>query len=161
MFDFLIQLNRDLGKCFGTGTSIPAGADLDDYATPGAYYSVDTNTTATLKNVPSWITTGFRMEVINTTITGWFIQKLYSNHKIQNTTIRLHAGTQYLDWHRSLTNGDIDGLTASQQPSLNRANMVVKTPAGTKFQFLFGDNGTVKIEKDSGSGWEGAKQIFP
>lgn len=124
--------------------AIPTGGNLDDYTTPGSYYSIDTNTTATLKNVPSWVTTGFRMEVINTTITGWFIQKIYSNHTIQNTTIRLHAGIRYLDWCRSITNKDFflankaTKFAAGHNSEINRSYLQIYVADNKYYQLTIG-----------------------
>ena len=77
-------LNTKQNQVYGRGVSIPANADLNDYTSPGNYYSVNTANTATLKNVPGEVTAGFRLEVKSTTGTGvgtYFTQILYPNQK--------------------------------------------------------------------------------
>lgn len=114
MFDFLIQLNRDFEKVWGKGTAIQANDDLDNYTTPGSYYSVDTNTTATLSHVPKWVTTGFRLDVINTTTNKWLIQRIYSHNAHQRVSVRLKQGDgAFLDWTYDVTNADFQSGNTS------------------------------------------------
>lgn len=54
----------------GLGTEIPAGADLNDYVTPGKYWSNVTSKIGTIANMPDDVHTGFTMtveEVVNIT----------------------------------------------------------------------------------------------
>ncbi len=54
---------------FGDGTAIPANADLNDYNTPGKYYSYSGSITTTLSNVPSDVVSGFSLYVLCQTVT--------------------------------------------------------------------------------------------
>ena len=68
--------------CYGTAeTTIPSGANLDIYVTPGAYRCTSNAIAASLYNCPT--ANGFRMEVMSTiasALTGYQIQKIYPNN---------------------------------------------------------------------------------
>lgn len=68
--------------CYGTAaTTIPSGANLDTYVTPGAYRCTSNTIAASLYNCPT--ANGFRMEVMSTiasALTGYQIQKIYPNN---------------------------------------------------------------------------------
>ena len=68
--------------CYGTAaTTIPSGANLDTYVTPGAYRCTSNTIAASLYNCPT--ANGFRMEVMSTIAsasTGYQIQKIYPNN---------------------------------------------------------------------------------
>lgn len=45
------------------GISIPSGANIDEYTTPGTYYAVDGDVAASLQGTPPWTTAGFKLYV--------------------------------------------------------------------------------------------------
>ena len=91
-----------------TGEEIPANADLNNYTTAGVYTSFDSDNTATIKNKPSGVTTGFRMEIINTTTNvNWFKQIIHPNVDSQIMWIRQH-GEDWSDWYKIINEDIID-----------------------------------------------------
>ena len=50
--DLREEVNKLFTDIYGRGTAITAGDDLDDYYTPGVYYSPDAATSATITNTP-------------------------------------------------------------------------------------------------------------
>ena len=125
--------NSDLDNVYGRGISIPSGADLNNYIDPGNYYSFDTANTATLLHVPEGVTTGFRMEVKTTTANNWVKQIIYPNAKLQRTHYRQSEGAtdKWVDWHRSLSNADIQ-IYNLITPVTNGSNIVTGTVPGLK-----------------------------
>ena len=90
------------------GEEIPANADLNNYTTAGVYASSDSDNTATIKNKPSEVTTGFRMEIINTTTNvNWFKQIIHPNVDSQVIWIRQH-GEDWGDWYKIINEDIID-----------------------------------------------------
>lgn len=61
-----------------TGTEIPSNANLNNYTTPGTYRSPSGTVSATLSNAP-YTTTGFKLEVFNTTSSSQIIQEIKCN----------------------------------------------------------------------------------
>ena len=59
----LTAKKTDMIDVYGRGIEIPENADLHTYLTPGVYFSVNTARTATLSNVPTDVSTGFRLVV--------------------------------------------------------------------------------------------------
>lgn len=131
--DGLNKVNSDLDNVYGRGISIPSGADLNNYIDPGNYYSFDTANTATLLHVPEGVTTGFRMEVKTTTANNWVKQIIYPNAKLQRTHYRQSEGAtdKWVDWHRSLSNADIQ-IYNLITPVTNGSNIVTGTVPGLK-----------------------------
>lgn len=71
------------------GTAIPSGADLNDYTTHGAYYSVSGTNSATLSNTP-YTGTGFRLDVFATVSTSSHImQEIKANAASARTYRRI------------------------------------------------------------------------
>ena len=64
MADAINALNSQLGNIdWATrGTNIPANSDINNYKTPGKYYSSSTSATSTMSNAP--VTGGFSLFVI-------------------------------------------------------------------------------------------------
>ena len=82
------KLNASLSEVYGLGTKIPANSDLNSYTTPGCYRSSDSANTVTLKNKPSSVTNGFRMEVKANSVNTFVKQFLFANEDIQRIYIR-------------------------------------------------------------------------
>lgn len=61
-----------------TGESIPSSADLNTYTTPGSYRSSSGSISETLANTP-FTTTGFKLEVFNTTTANQIMQEIKCN----------------------------------------------------------------------------------
>ena len=127
------KLNSDLGEVYGLGISIPAGADLNNYITPGNYYSFDTANTATLSHVPEGVTTGFRMEVKSTTANKWVKQIVYPNANLQRTHTRQSQGAadDWTGWARSITNADLQ-IVRVTAATKNGSNIVTATVPGLR-----------------------------
>lgn len=93
---------------FGRGTTIiPTNANLNNYTTAGVYYCANSATSQSLSNSPYtqgiWTgSTGFRMEVIITTGTGYGVQKIITHNP--NTMVfyrTLNNGT-FNSWHHEM-----------------------------------------------------------
>ena len=79
----------------GVGESIPSGADLNTYTTPGSYRSYQASISASLLNTP-YTGTGFKLEVFNTTTANQIMQEIKANAATSRTyrrTASLSDGT--------------------------------------------------------------------
>lgn len=97
----------NLDQVYGLGIAIPAGEDLNNYTTPGSYYSVNTANTATLSNLPDGVTSGFRLEVKASTGAGWNKQIMYPNGSVQRIWMRQQGGG-WTSWDSMITNADYE-----------------------------------------------------
>lgn len=113
---FLHQ-NSNLDQVYGLGIAIPAGEDLNNYTTPGSYYSVNTANTATLSNLPDRVTSGFRLEVKASTGDGWNKQIMYPNGSVQRIWIRQQGGG-WTDWYSIISNADYEVRTITNSYGL-------------------------------------------
>lgn len=91
---------------YGIGTAIPANSDLNDYVTPGNYYSMDTANTSTLKNIPPSVTTGFRMNVVAVSNSMWIKQIILVNENIQRIRMRAISAGDIGKWYVSVFSED-------------------------------------------------------
>ena len=101
---FDTTLNARVDKTYGLGDSIPSGSDLNSYTENGCYHSYDEANTASLKNVPPSVKTGFRLEVKSISTKNFIKQYLYANSNIQRIYIRQIdnvPGGQVGDWYVS------------------------------------------------------------
>lgn len=101
-----------MDQVYGLGIAIPAGEDLNNYTTPGSYYSVNTANTATLSNLPDGVTSGFRLEVKANTGAGWNKQIMYPNGSVQRIWIRQQGGG-WTDWYSTISNADFQSGNAA------------------------------------------------
>lgn len=87
--------------------------DLNDFTDTGVYYCANSATTQTLSHSPYtegiWAdgTTGFRLEVYNTTGTGYGFQILYTHNVVQRTYIRSLNDNIWRAWHRIIGDDEI------------------------------------------------------
>lgn len=72
----------------GVGEAIPSDADLNDYTSPGTYYSRSGAISATLINTP-YTVTGFRMTVCHIMSTGQIVQEIKANSASARTYRRI------------------------------------------------------------------------
>lgn len=122
LFLQLFELNSDIiPKTYGLGIQIPENADLNDYITPGIYYSPNTSHTSTLKNVPPTVGTGFRLEVKTTTGNNWVKQIVYPNSTNQRTHMRQADGgtDMWGDWNYEIINADLSGVIKTKNISVS------------------------------------------
>ena len=103
----IVTQNSNLDQVYGLGIAIPAGEDLNNYTTPGSYYSVNTANTATLSNLPDGVTSGFRLEVKANTGAGWNKQIMYPNGSVQRIWMR-QQGDGWTSWNSMITNADCE-----------------------------------------------------
>lgn len=99
--------SSNLDEVYGIGTAIPPGANLNNYTTPGNYYSIDAANTGTLLNVPPGVASGFRLDVRANTAPGWNKQIIYPNGNIQRIWMR-QQGDGWTSWHSTITNADCE-----------------------------------------------------
>mgnify|MGYP007096855405 CR=1 FL=1 len=78
-----------------------------------------------------------------------------------NPYVRSKSSGGYTEWKKLITSADLNGISVGKQDDRKRTNMIITTPSGLIFQLLFSDTGAIYIEKNSGSGWENTKQIYP
>lgn len=84
-----INACKNIGAAMvGQGEAIPANANLNDYTTPGTYYSVSGANSATLTNTP-YSETGFKLEVMNTVSANHWIQEIKANSASARTYRRI------------------------------------------------------------------------
>lgn len=99
---------RDNSKLpLGYGTEIPANSDLNDYTTPGKYYSGDSTRTGTITNKPSDFSIGFSLYVFGEDSNGllqFAIETVATNYygKIRYR-IRTSPSSQFQDWRKVYT----------------------------------------------------------
>ena len=76
------QLNSDLAILYklSGGTSIPSGANLNDYKVPGNYYCNANVTVLTLLNIPSNLVSAFTLKVEYGTGIGYPCQTIRNFH---------------------------------------------------------------------------------
>lgn len=101
-----INACKNLGAAMvGLGERIPAGADLNDYTTPGTFYSVSGENSATLVHTP-YTETGFKLEVFNTVSYSHWIQEVKANSGAARTFRRVGSKTDgvvnWLNWYQVL-----------------------------------------------------------
>lgn len=110
------ELNSDLEKTYGLGPTIPQSSNLNDYITPGSFYSQNGNVTKTLLNVPSGIEVGFRLEVKENSSPVWIKQFLYPNYPSggQKIFIREYDAGTWTNWYHTISNADFNIYTFEQ-----------------------------------------------
>lgn len=95
--------NSDIaGIVDGQGIAIENGDNLNDYTTPGVYYSLQASVSASLSNCPI-SDANFRLTVEITSGTGYLTQTLVSSYKRCTYTRQNHGGT----WSTWSTLGDV------------------------------------------------------
>lgn len=91
----------------GYGTALPTNADLDDYTTPGKYYSGASSTTATITHKPDDVTIGFSLYIFGEDLNGLIqiiVETVASNSygKIYYR-IRTSESSAFQDWRKVYT----------------------------------------------------------
>ena len=76
---------------------LSAGDDLDDYTSPGCYFSVSADITSKILNLPKGLKNGFKLIVDQITFNSYFVQKIIEN-ATGNTFIRACNGGTYTSW---------------------------------------------------------------
>lgn len=110
------------------GTAIPSGANMDDYLTPGSYYSLAGTVSETLINSP-FSRTGFRMIVMN----GYGSRKHQIAFDNSNTIkFRTYTSTEWVEGWGTTTPPTLKSLLA-EGPMIMSANQFGNAlPAGSK-----------------------------
>lgn len=93
-------------------TLIPNNSDLNDYTTPGQYYSPNLAASQTIEHSP-YTVGGFKLSV-ETTVTQNRIIQILKPGAISNTSVYFRVGInqsgwEFSDWEKSITNADIQG----------------------------------------------------
>lgn len=88
-----LQMKYDLGL----GTEIPAGADLDDYTTPGVYRTTGASITASLSNKPSGLKNTITL-VVTKKFSSAVVQRISDNITGVTYTRYVNIGGQADDW---------------------------------------------------------------
>ena len=130
--------------------SIPSGANLNNYTTPGVYSIPNSATAQSLLNKPSSLTHGGKLVVQNTISTN-FYQHIYSGSGV---FVRYYSGGTFYEWEEILTSagGTIDGnlvqssneakaRTHTLENSLRKVYRIVNTD-GNYFEY---DNTNGKV----------------
>lgn len=112
------------------GETIPSGANLNTYTTPGSYRSESGTISATLVNTP-YTTTGFKLEVFNTTSSNQIMQEVKCNASSARTYRRIgnlsNGAWTFNSWYQVIqaTNGIVPisqgGTGANTQASAAKA----------------------------------------
>lgn len=100
-----LSLNKDLY------TEIQKNSDLNNYTTKGCYYSVDSNITKTLSNIPNDIKWGFKLTIEEISYNNYLTQKITEN-VTGNIYVRILEGTKgWHDWKRIAYINDVPNLS--------------------------------------------------
>ena len=100
-----LSLNKDLY------TKIQKNSDLNNYTTKGCYYSLDSNTTETLSNIPNNIKWGFKLTIEEISYHDYLTQKITEN-VTGNIYVRvLEASKGWHDWKRIAYINDLPNLS--------------------------------------------------
>lgn len=84
----------------GTGESIPSNSNLNNYTTPGRYYTGSGTVTQTLTNIPADVTTGIVLIVEAGTASNYIRQRIYPNLNLLRYYERLNSGGTWGDWYQ-------------------------------------------------------------
>lgn len=83
---------------FGRGIEIPKNSNLNDYITPGKYYSVNTENTSTITGKPSYVGGGFSLYVLRQGYNG-AMQVIVQNTGNSNFAYsRLYVSGRFESW---------------------------------------------------------------
>lgn len=88
------------------GTEIPDNSDLNNYTTPGTYYCANGTNAATLSNIPSDVSVGFKLVVYYKGSYANINQELYPNGSEDFYIRYKQVGTWY-NWKRVLDTTDL------------------------------------------------------
>ena len=101
-------------------TLIPNNSDLNDYTTPGSYYTPNAAASQTMQNCP-YTGSGFKL----------IVEKLSSNSHILQTLkgvnskfvyYRTASDSDFRDWFTPVTNADLELLNGAQRIQADYAN---------------------------------------
>ena len=135
---------------------IPNGSDLNDYTTPGHYYTPNAAASQTIQNTP-YTGSGFKL----------IVEKLSSNSHVLQTLkgvnskfvyYRAASDSDFRDWLTPVTNADLDGRLAF----LSGGETALEAGSGnTRYRLKIDTVGNVLIFKstDGGSTWPTSKVI--
>ena len=118
--------------------------DLNDFTDTGVYFCANAATTQTLSHSPItdgvWVdgATGFRLEVYNTTGTGYGFQILYTHNVVQRTYMRALNGSTWRTWRRIIGDDEIyyrnnDTLSITTYTDLN--GFITSSSTSVSFSF--------------------------
>ncbi|MBR5306683.1 MAG: hypothetical protein IKU47_07160 [Oscillospiraceae bacterium] len=103
---------------FNSGTSIPSGADLNNYKTVGKYYASNESTAKTLLNCPT--TTNFALFVFSRTSNGVVSQMIIGLNGRMHMRSAENNGT-WRDWVSYATKTAVDTAQATADEALSKA----------------------------------------
>lgn len=123
---------------------IGANDDLNDFTDTGVYFCANSATTQSLSHSPItdgvWVdgATGFRLEVYNTTGTGYGFQILYTHNVVQRTYMRALNGSTWRTWRRIIGDDEIyyrnnDTLSITTYTDLN--GFITSSTTSVSFSF--------------------------
>ena len=123
---------------------IQTNDDLDDYTDTGVYFCANSATTQSLSHSPItdgvWVdgATGFRLEVYNTTGTGYGFQILYTHNVTQRTYMRALNGSIWRPWRRLIGDDEVyyrnnDTLSITSYTNLN--GFITSSTTSVSFSF--------------------------
>ncbi len=103
-------------------TLIPNSSNLNDYITPGHYYTPNAGASQTIQNTP-YTTSGFKLIVENLSSTQHVLQtlKAANGKRIFYRTATIVSGSyQWSDWESPVTNADLPNVfTGTNLVTLN------------------------------------------
>lgn len=119
-----IALASGNGSIYSLGEEISSGADLDNYMTPGSYYSPSATVSASLSHVPS-TSSGFRLEVKTTITSTRLIQVAYYNLSAVVIFVRAYTQDGWGDWERLMRASEVGYSSESFNITLGDINTSV------------------------------------
>ena len=120
-----IALASGNGSVYANGESIASGADLNNYTTPGNYYSADSTVSASLSNAPS-VGAGFRLEV-KTTISSTVLVQVayYALNPVQIYVLSLSVSEGWTSWERLMRASEVGYSSENFNITLGDINSTV------------------------------------
>ena len=120
------------------GRKIPDNSDLNNYTTPGTYYCSDGTSAATMSNVPSGVSAGFKLVVYYKAGFTYINQELYP-HGGERIYIRYQQSSVWQSWKRLIDTGSLP---------LSISNIGCVTEVVTMPQLSLPASGTAHDSKD-------------
>lgn len=138
---------------------IPNGSDLNDYTTPGHYYTPNAAASQTIQNTP-YTGSGFKL----------IVEKLSSNSHVLQTLkgvnskfvyYRAASDSDFRDWLTPVTNADLDNpfFLKIGSDSNKWGGLDVKISDSEYLRFQVNSNGRVELARYTNNSLNGVKVI--
>ena len=156
-----VQLNSDMQNRYDLlvpETLIPNSSNLNDYITPGHYYTPNAGASQTIQNTP-YTTSGFKLIVENLSSTQHVLQtlKAANGKRIFYRTATIVSGSyQWSDWESPVTNADLEfheaaKITLGRYNSFGTTVINIDSTDGEEYQLVASDQDLKYQKKNKNS----------